>query len=107
MITGDVRYAAGVRQATAAYRYDDIGCLVRHSGEALAAGQASGYVHDAGTHDWLPAETAVFVQSHAIRTPMGYGIAAYASAKAARRAAPGTLVLTFNALVASMSREPS
>jgi copper chaperone NosL len=107
MIISDPRYAAASRQEAAEHRFDDIGCLVGHSGKALAAGQAAGYVHDAATHDWLEARAAAFVRSPAIQTPMGFGIAAFASAGAAHRAYPAASVLAFDALLAALAKAPA
>jgi copper chaperone NosL len=107
MIISDPRYAAGARSAAAAFRFDDIGCFAQHSGAAAAAGQTAGYVHDAGTHEWVDAQAAAFVRSPAIRTPMGFGIAAYASAESARRAHDGAATFTLEALLSALDREPS
>ncbi|MDR7418618.1 MAG: twin-arginine translocation signal domain-containing protein [Armatimonadota bacterium] len=99
MIISDPRYAAAARDAAGVRRYDDIGCLLGHAGAALRSGQARGYVHDAETHEWLDAGAAAFVRSPAIRTPMGFGIAAYVTPQAASRAHPGTTALTLGALL--------
>jgi copper chaperone NosL len=107
MIIGDPRYAAGARRGGSAYRFDDIGCFVKHSGAAVVTGQAAGYVHDAGTHEWIEAQAAVFVRSPAIRTPMGFGIAAYAAVEPARRAHGAAAPLTLKALLAGLLKEPS
>lgn len=105
MIISDPRYAAAARQGATAYRYDDIGCLVGHSGQALVGREATGYVHDADSHEWLDAGAAVFVRSPAIRTPMGFGLAAYPTPEAAHRAHAGAAVLTFDALLTQAARE--
>jgi copper chaperone NosL len=107
MIISDPRYAAGVRRGGSTHRFDDIGCFVKHSGAAVMTGQAAGYVHDAGTHEWVEARAAVFVRSPAIRTPMGFGVAAYAGVEPARRAHSGAATLTLEALLASLAKEPS
>lgn len=107
MIISDPRYAAAARHGPVAYRYDDIGCLVGHSGTALAARRATGYVHDAESHDWLEAASAAFVRSPAISTPMGFGLAAYRTPEAARRAHAGLAVLTFEALLVHAAKERS
>jgi copper chaperone NosL len=105
MIISDPRYAAAVRQGATTYRYDDIGCLLAHSGKTLFGRKSTGYVHDADSHDWLEAGSAAFVRSAAIRTPMGYGLAAYRTPEAARRAHPGVAVMAFEALVAHAAEE--
>jgi copper chaperone NosL len=99
MIISDPRYAAAARRADEVWRFDDIGCLLGHAGPGLATGQTAGYVHDAETHEWLDAKAATFVRSAQIRTPMGFGIAAYATPEAAARAHPGMRALTLQALL--------
>lgn len=105
MIISDVRFAAGARTGAAVSRYDDIGCLVRHAGHDLVAGHARGYVHDAGTEQWLDAGGAAYVRLPALRTPMGTGVAAYATAEAATAAHPGARVLGFGALLDALMQE--
>jgi hypothetical protein len=105
MIISDARFAAGARQGSAAFRYDDVGCLARHMARELAAGRARGYVHDAGTEQWLDAAGAAYLRSPAIRTPMSTGVAAYATPDAARSAHPALPVLAFDALLDALLRE--
>lgn len=99
MIISDPRYAGAARQGPEAWRYDDIGCMVAHAGEAIAAGKAAGFVHDAGAEQWLDAQTAAYVRSASVQTPMGSGIAAFANAGAARAAHPEARVTGFDALL--------
>jgi copper chaperone NosL len=105
MIIGDARFAAAARRGSTVRRFDDIGCLIRHSGDALASGQMRGFVHDADAETWLDASRAWYVRTPAIRTPMNYGIAAYADGGAARRAHPQAAVLAFADLVAALAKE--
>jgi copper chaperone NosL len=105
MIISDARFAAAVRHGSAVRRFDDIGCLIRHSGEALASGSARGLVHDAEAERWLDAPRAWYVRTPAIRTPMNYGIAAYADGAAARRAHPEAPVLAFADLLSTLAKE--
>jgi copper chaperone NosL len=107
MIISDLTYAAAAREGPAVYRYDDIGCLIRGAGRALAARRASAYVWDAAAHAWIDASSATFVRSPAIRSPMGYGVAAYRTPEAARRAHPGAGVLTFEGLLTQAMQEGS
>jgi nitrous oxide reductase accessory protein NosL len=57
-------------------------------------------VHDYPSEKWLRAETAYFVQSPQVQTPMAHGIAAYADRPAAEAAAQkyGVKVMTFDEL---------
>jgi copper chaperone NosL len=105
MIISDARFAAAARQGARVSRYDDIGCLARHAGRELARGQAQGYVHDAGTEQWLDAGGAAYVRSPAIRTPMGTGVAAYATPDAARAAHPSVPVVALDQLLEVWMKE--
>ena len=105
MIIGDARFAAAARQGSTIRRFDDIGCLIRHSGAVLASGRARGFVHDADSETWIDAPHAWYVRTPAIRTPMNYGIAAYADNAAARRAHPQAPALAFEDLLAALAKE--
>ena len=105
MIVGDARFAAAAREGTAVHRYDDVGCLAKHAGAAMASGRATGLVHDFNTEGWVDAARAVFVRAPRIRTPMNYGIIAYADPAAARAAHPGLPVLSLTETLAGFVRE--
>lgn len=107
MIISDPRFASAARQGAAAFRYDDIGCLLIHAGVALSEQRATAYVHDSVSGAWLEAARAVFVRSPTLRTPMGTHLAAYADLSAARVAFPTASVVTFEALVAASLKERS
>jgi copper chaperone NosL len=107
MIIGDRRFAAATRREASVHRFDDIGCLLRHSGDVLRSDRAKGFVHDMDTEAWIDAPRAQYVRSPAIRTPMNYGIAAYADDAVARRAYPAAPVLAFHDLLAALAEEPS
>lgn len=66
--------------------YDDIGCLLRDRGVETFAAR---WVHDQEDGNWIPADTACFVLSSRLRTPMGSGVAAFASRERARSFAAG------------------
>lgn len=107
MIISDATFAAASREGGATFRYDDIGCLLARSGPALAAGRASAFVHDSRTGAWIAVASAVYVRSPRIRSPMGYGLAAYSDLTAAKAAHRGTPVLTLNALLETARKERS
>jgi copper chaperone NosL len=71
--------------------FDDIGCLRDYlkAGETIPA-DAIAYVADHRTGAWVPARQAVYVQTPALATPMGSGIAAWsdASSRSADRGVP-------------------
>jgi copper chaperone NosL len=107
MVIGDSRFAAAARGDGVAHRYDDIGCLIMHSRAALISGAAAPYVHDAATGRWIDGRRATYVRTSAIRSPMGYGLEAYATPKAARAAHREAQMLTFDALAARLAQERS
>lgn len=80
MIISDERFAAGLvaegPDGLEARAFDDIGCLL--DDEALHGNRpvAGRWVRDFRTDRWRPADTAVFVHSAAVHSPMSYGLAA-------------------------------
>lgn len=75
-------------------KFDDIGCLLRYrkaGGDKLQV--AAIYFTDYDTRQWIKADSAVFVRSKNIKTPMGSGILAFAD-----RVKAGSDVVTFDAL---------
>ncbi len=101
MIVSEERHAAAAAVATErGYElraYDDISCLL---GEPDLAGFAARWVHDLEEVRWIGADTARYVASRELRTPMGSGVAAFASAEraAAFAAKEGAEVLDWSAL---------
>lgn len=81
MIISDERYAAAlwVREAPGEerpMRFDDVGEMLqwqREHGEGLPI---SSFVWTYDTRLWLPAESAIYVHSAEMQTPMAFGIAA-------------------------------
>lgn len=100
MIIDDPRFAAGYVTTDGKQRiFDDIGDMLLYhklSGDAVHAW----WVHDYDTEQWLRAETAVFVQSDALHSPMGHGLAAVSTAAQAQALALrfSGVVMTFDAL---------
>jgi copper chaperone NosL len=85
MVIADERFAAQVVDARGnAYKFDAIECMADfvNAGE-FSAGEHTAWIAD-GRDGWIAAETATFVRSDAIRSPMGGGLAAHGSADAAR-----------------------
>ena len=65
-------------------KFDDVGCLLRYlKARADAPNAAAIYVADSDNKKWLKAEDAFFVRSTTVKTPMGSGIIAFASAEKA------------------------
>lgn len=88
MIISDERYAAGYLTAAGdEFIFDDIGDMFKHHQQQPAAVTAF-FVHDHNEHTWIRAETAVYVLSPDLPTPMLSGLAAFAGeAEASRFAA--------------------
>ena len=113
MLISEAKFAAAaVEEDGAARKFDDIGDLVAYYAPPTVAKVKAYFVHDYPSEKWLRAETAYFVQSSQIQTPMAHGIAAYANRAAAEAAAQkfGVPVMTFDKLrqmpVSGMSHMP-
>jgi copper chaperone NosL len=105
MIISEAAYAAAYRTTEGDVRpFDDIGEMVLHHRERHEQ-VASFWVHDLATHEWLRAETAYYVVSQSIRSPMGFGVAALGTEASAREHAARLTgrVQTFNELLADES----
>jgi nitrous oxide reductase accessory protein NosL len=78
--------------------FDDIGCMLDYDyAEQGKVAVLERFVHDYGTRAWVPALEAVYLQSdrQALRTPMGSGLASFASrpdAEAAQQKFGGELM---------------
>jgi len=88
MIVSDERFAAAevvIRDGRAETRFfDDTGEIFEL--EVPEGVEFAWYVHDMRTLEWIEAGEAVFLRSEELRTPMGLGIAAFASRTAAESA---------------------
>ncbi len=101
MIISEPTYAAGYHTTTGeTRRFDDIGEMMNYHREHQE-GVAAFWVHDRDTREWIRAETAYFVISPYLHTPMGYGVAAFATESVARDQASQLTghVLTFEELL--------
>lgn len=111
MIINDERFAAGLVIQTASQTYehrifDDIGDMFVYVEEAQETTQHADetievvtyFVHDYVDGTWLDAQDAYFVQAETLNTPMGSGLAAFASQTAAEAQAQEwqTTVLDFD-----------
>ena len=85
MAISDKRFAAEIVNADeSVLKFDDIGCMLRYrSSHVSAVEPAAVYVADSRSRNWLKAENAHFIRSATIKTPMGSGIVAFASAESA------------------------
>ena len=88
MLISDVKFAAAsVEEDGAARKFDDIGDLLDYYADHTGAQVKAYFVHDYASEKWQRAETAFFIVSPQIQTPMAHGIAAYADRAAAEAAA--------------------
>jgi copper chaperone NosL len=86
MLISEPLYAAAYRAEGAdAQVFDDIGCLRKAAREESTP--LTLWFHDADDRSWIERAAPVFVESDAIRTPMGGGVIAYRDRAAAERAA--------------------
>jgi len=101
MIISEPAYAAAYRTADGDERlFDDIGEMVLYNREHNEQVVAF-WVHDLATHEWLRADSAHYVVSPSIHTPMDFGVAALGTEADARQQAAQVMgrVLTFEELL--------
>ena len=79
MIIGEARFAAAAMGEDGEYlKFDDIGCMRIHQGQAAALTPPKNFwVHDYATEAWVRGAAAFFAKSDSLITPMGYGVAAF------------------------------
>jgi len=84
MIISDPRFAAAAAAADGTMTlFDDIGDLLAYRKENQPSWVAI-WVHDYETQEWLSAEEAWYLLAPGIRSPMGWGLAAFTTEAAAR-----------------------
>ncbi len=78
-------YAAQIVGSGAPLFFDDIGCLVQYERQGKVPGEAvhGRFVRSAAGDAWLAVDRAVWVLTRSVRTPMGYGLHAFADRSAA------------------------
>ena len=108
MIVSETRYAAAyLADDGHTHTFDDIGDMVQAYLQEPAEVTAF-FVHDHASQDWIRAETATFVHSPDLPTPMLSGLAAFAGEEPARSFAVsvGGRLLTFDQLVTDYRENP-
>jgi copper chaperone NosL len=79
MIVSDARFAAEVRTREGAIEfYDDLGCLAE-KWRRRAPDLAGVFVRDYASGAWVRGDRCRLVRSDALRSPMGFGFAAFSS----------------------------
>ncbi|HET7087376.1 MAG TPA: nitrous oxide reductase accessory protein NosL [Anaerolineae bacterium] len=84
-------------------KFDDIGDMLAYHARHPELEVRARFVHDYNTEECILGETAFYVRSSQIVSPMGHGIAAFRDRSAAETFAGGigASVLTFDALRAA------
>lgn len=111
MIVSEQRFAAAIVPDDGRgdpLPFDDIGCLFAWEARNPDAPVRARWVHDHGGSEWVHAETAWYVRSPELRSPMGSGVAARAEEAGARelRDERGGDVLDWDALREAAARSP-
>jgi len=76
MIISDERFAAALTTETGdVFKFDDVGCLIKHEANHLRADTVY-WVRNFRGQGWLDAREATFVHSTSVVSPMNYGLAA-------------------------------
>lgn len=88
MIINEPKYAASLAYEESEGRFkslafDDIGDMIGYLQEHVELIPAGTWVHDYDSEEWIEVGAAFFVESSAIKSPMGHGIAAFATEEAA------------------------
>lgn len=87
MIISDKRFAAQyIPQRGEAKKFDDIGCMMESLGEEKkdGGGVLAVYVTDYVTGEWIDGGKAFYLENTELKTPMGYGIAAFGNEESMR-----------------------
>ncbi|MDX1664754.1 MAG: nitrous oxide reductase accessory protein NosL [Candidatus Promineifilaceae bacterium] len=83
MIIDDPRFASAYVTEEGEFRlFDDIGDMYRYADRTGDSVRAF-WVHDYHSEEWLESDSATFVYSPALLTPMGWGLAAFADRETA------------------------
>ena len=79
MVIDDQRFAAATLLINGEYlKFDDAGEMLSYHMNHPEDQVAAWFVHDYSTEEWIRGETATFVNSATIQTPMASGIVAFA-----------------------------
>ncbi len=84
MIISDARFATATIDLNGnVHKFDDIGGMLVYHMDHPESQVKAYFVHDYNTQTWLRGETAIYVRSPQIQSPMNDGIAAFAEQAAA------------------------
>ena len=107
MSIDDARFAAAWRTPGGEERhFDDIGCMVNAYRRERPEEGTQHWVHDYRDEGWLDAGTGAYVIAPTIKTPMAYGVAAFASPTAATATMPAApAALTWIDVLGALERK--
>ena len=107
MSIDDPRFASAWRIPSGSERhFDDIGCMVDSYRRDGPAAGTHFWVHHYRTEEWMDASVATYVIAPAIKTPMAYGVAAFASPSEATAGVPSaTATLSWAAALSAVERK--
>lgn len=84
MVISEARFAcATVLEDGTAHKFDDLGDMVIYHFDRPDQKVIAYFAHEYTSEAWIRAESAFYVQSDAIKSPMGHGLAAFEKAAAA------------------------
>lgn len=79
MIISEARYASAIQLINGDFlKFDDAGEMFAFQNDHPDIDVLSWWVHDYSTEQWIPGETAYYVSSDTLHTPMGMGIVCFA-----------------------------
>ncbi len=99
MVIDQPKFAAATVLTTGeSHKFDDIGEMVAYHMEHPDQTVEAWFVHDYYSEEWIRAETAYYIVSSELMTPMSFGVAALANAAEAAKLGQelGANVLTFD-----------
>ncbi len=107
MSIDDARFASAWRTPGRTERhFDDIGCMVNAYRRESLPPETRLWVHDYTNEDWLDANEATFVVAPTIKTPMAYGVAAFATAAEAATTVPAAkATLAWTGVLSAVERK--
>lgn len=84
MLISEARFACASLLTKGGYRkFDDLGCLAVYHMDHPNEQAAAYFVHDYHSERWTRGESATYVHSTKIASPMGHGLAAFSTREAA------------------------
>lgn len=97
MVIGEARFAAAILLADGKYlKFDDVGEMLAYFKANPDMQVKAWFVHDYTSEEWMRGESAFYVRSTSLQTPMGTGIVAFKDRTEADRFASENNGVVFN-----------